>query len=147
VRTRRGFLDFSRQREVTLAVESALRFGAPPSPEPLLVQLGRGERAGARTMNVPLSIGIPAEAVTFLPGPGGFTAQVELRVAVLDENGATADTPVIPLALQVAERPAPGTVLRYETSLKLRRKPHDLVVAVYDLASGSILSSALELDP
>jgi VWFA-related protein len=147
VRTRRDYFDFSRQREVTLAVESALRFGAPPSPEPLLVQLGRGERAGVRTMQVPLVVGIPADAVTFLPGPGGFTAQVELRVAVLDENGATADTPVIPLVLQVAERPAPGTVLRYETSLKLRRKPHDLVVAVYDLASGAILSSALEVQP
>ena len=50
-----------------------------------------------------------------------------------------------PIALALAARP--GTVLRYETSLKLRRKPHDLVVAVYDLASGAILSSALEVEP
>lgn len=147
VRTRADYFDFSRQREVTLAVESALRFGAPPSPEPLLVKIGRGERAGARTVRVPLSVGIPADAVTFLPGPGGFTAQLELRVAVLDERGATADTPVIPLVLQVASKPSPGTMLSYETSLKLRRKPHDLVVAVYDLASGTILSSALEVTP
>jgi VWFA-related protein len=147
VRTRRDYFDFSRQREVTLAVESALRFGAPPSPEPLLVQLGRGERSGLRTMQVPLVVGIPADAVTFLPGPGGFAAQVELRVAVLDESGATADTPVVPLTLQLPERPQPGTVLRYETSLKLRRQPHDIVVAVYDLATGAILSSALEVRP
>ncbi|HVS15814.1 MAG TPA: VWA domain-containing protein [Thermoanaerobaculia bacterium] len=147
VRTRESFFDFSRQREVTLAVESALRFGAPPSVQPLLVQVGRGERAGLRRMVVPVSVAMPTDALTFLPGPEGFVVQIELRVAVLDEDGATADTPVVPLTFQVAEIPASGTLLRYDTQLRLRRKEHDLVVAVYDVPSGTILSSKLEVSP
>jgi VWFA-related protein len=146
-RTRESFFDFSREREVTLAVESALRFGAPPSVQPLLVQVGRGERAGMRRMVVPVSVAMPTDALTFLPGPEGFVVQIELRVAVLDEDGATADTPVVPLTFQLAEIPEPGTLLRYDTQLKLRRKAHDLVVAVYDLPSGTILSSTLEVSP
>lgn len=146
-RTRQDYFDFSRQREVTMMVESALQFGAPPSAEPLAVRLGRGERSGARSMTVPVSVGIPADAITLLPGPGGFSVQVELRIAVLDKDGATADTPVIPLSFTLAERPAPGTILRYDTALKMRRKAHDLVVAVYDIPSGAILSSALEVAP
>jgi hypothetical protein len=147
VRSRGSFFDFSRQREVTLAVESALRFGAPPSVQPLLVRVGKGERSGVRRMTVPVSIAMPAEALTFLPGPEGFVVQIELRVAVLDEDGATADTPVVPLTLQFAAVPEPGTLLRYDTQLKLRRKAHDLVVAVYDVPSGPILSSKLEVRP
>jgi VWFA-related protein len=146
-RTRGSFFDFSRQREVTLAVESALRFGAPPSAQPLRVEIGRGERSGLRRMKVPISIALPADALTLLPAPGGFVVQVELRVAVLDEDGATADTPVVPLTLQLAERPAPGAMLRYDTELTMRRKAHDLVVAVYDVPSGAILSSKLEVSP
>ena len=147
VRSRQGYLDFSRQREVTLAVESALYFGAPPSPHPLLVQLGKAERSGLRTMKVPVSLRIPADAVTFLPGPDGLSAQLELRIAVLDSAGATADTPVIPLSLTVAEPPMEGAQLSYQTTIKLRRRQQDLVVAIYDIASGTILSSALEVAP
>ncbi|HVS65646.1 MAG TPA: VWA domain-containing protein [Thermoanaerobaculia bacterium] len=147
VRTRESFFDFSRRREVTLAVESALRFGAPPSAQPLLVEVGRGARSGIRRMTVPISVAIPAGALTLLPGPQGFVVQLELRVAVLDEDGAAADTPVVPLTLTLAERPEPGALLRYDTELTMRRKQHDLVIAVYDVPSGAILSSKLEVSP
>ncbi len=147
VRSRGDYFDFSREREVTLAVESALYFGAPPSVQPLGVKLGRGRRSGLRTMLTPLDVLIPADAVTILPGPGGFVGQLELRVAVLDEDGATTDTPVIPLNLELAERPPAGALLSYSTQLKLRRKKHTLVVAIYDIATGGILSSSLEVSP
>lgn len=147
VRGREDYFDFSRQREVTLAVESALYFGTPASSQPLGVRLGRGARSGLRTMTVPVEVRIPADAITLLPGPGGFGAQLELRVAVLDDRGATADTPVVPLSFSLAERPPPGSVLRYDTEIKMRRKPHDLVIAVYDVATGTILSSSVEVVP
>ena len=58
VRSRSSYLDFSRSREVTLAVESALFFGEPPSAAPLQASLGKAKRAGLRSMNVPLQLGI-----------------------------------------------------------------------------------------
>ena len=149
VRSRKGFLDFSRSREVTLAVESALYFGAPPSEQPLRVRLGKAKRSGLRSMTVDLELQIPAAAMTFLPSAEGNIASLELRVAVLDKDGAKADTPVIPLVFRRKSDPSePATgFVPYSTTLKLRRKPQDLVVAVYDIASGEILSSVLEVRP
>ena len=36
---------------------------------------------------------------------------------------------------------------RYETTLKLRRTQHRLIVAVYDKASGKILSGSAVINP
>lgn len=148
VRARKGYLDFSRSREVTFAVESALLFGAPPSTDPLQVRLGRPKRSGLRKMTAELEVGIPSSAMTFLPGPEGEVAQVELRIAVLDEDGAKSDTPVIPLSfgrrLGAAET---RQIVPYATKIELRRKKQSLVVAVYDLASGQIVSSVLDVTP
>ena len=99
-------------------------------------------------MELPIAVGIPADAVTFLPaGESGFVSQLELRVAVIDEAGRQADVPVIPLSLEVAEVPPAGTLMRYETSLKMRREDHRVVVAIYDAASGRILSGSAEVSP
>lgn len=147
VRTRDDYFDFSRQSEVTLVVESALYFGTPPSELPLDVSLSRPRRSGLRTMTTTMDVLIPVDEITLLPGPGGWVGRVELRVAVLDRDGATTDTPVIPLTLQLEEKPDVGTRLAYSTELKLRRKPQTLVVAVYDVPSGGILSSSLEVAP
>lgn len=147
VRSRGDFFDFSRKREVTLAVESALYFGSPPSELPLSVKIGKGKRSGLRTMVVPMDLLIPAESVTLLPGPGGFVGQLELRVAVLDKDGATTDTPIVPLTLRLEKKPSADAMLAYSTRLKLRRKEQRLVVAIYDLATGGILSSSLEVTP
>jgi hypothetical protein len=148
-RTRESYLDFSRDREVNMAIESALFFGNPPSPDPLLVQVGRPEKAGRKRMMVPLAVAIPTEGIALLPvGPGRWAARLELRVAVLDEDGATAsEVPSIPIEFTVDEQPPAGTFVRWNTSLKMRRKSHDLVVALYDRSSGAILSSALEVTP
>jgi VWFA-related protein len=146
VRARDGYLDLSRRREVTLAVEGALYFGSPPSPEALVVRLGRPQRAGLRTVEVPLEVLIPARGLTYLPGPAGVSVQLELRIAVLDRDGSTTDTPIIPLPLSLAARPADTAHLRYDTAIKLRRKPHDLVVAIYDVSSGALFSTSVAVD-
>ena len=149
VRSRSSYLDFSRSREVTLAIESALFFGAPPSQAPLKAAVGKAKRAGLRAMNVPLRLGIPVEALTFLPSAEGDVARIELRVAVIDEDGSKADTPVIPLAFRrrAGGDPDASGLVPYETTLKLRRKAQTLVIAIHDLPSGAILSSVIEVEP
>ncbi len=147
VRSRGDYFDFSRQREVTLTVESALYFGAPPSQQPLGVTLGKAERAGLRTILLPLEIAVPLDQLTLLPGPEGVVGRVELRVAVLDAKGATTETPVVPLDLRLESQPQAGAVLNYSTKLKLRRTKQTLVVAISDVANGTILSTSVEVDP
>ncbi len=147
VRARGGFSDLSRETEVTMMVESALLFGDPPGAAPLGAAIGEGARAGRGKVTVALKVIIPLDGLTFLPAEGGFVADTELRVAVLDEDGNTSDIPVIPLGLKVKELPEPGRVTVYETRMKVRTKKHDLVVSIYDKPSGKILSTKVAIEP
>ena len=144
-RARRGFSDLSRSTEVTLMVESALRFGEAPAAVPLVAEIGRGKRAGWGKREVPLSLQIPMDEVTFLPQSQGLVAQLELRVAVLDQRGNEAEVPVVPLTFLAKGQPSEGAKANYETSLKLRNDPHDLVVSIYDRASGKIMSTKVQV--
>ena len=148
VRNRSGFQDLSRVQETTMFVESALLFGSPPSENPLRLTFGRPEKGGFKKMLVPLRIDIPLEQLVFLPSSeGGNQAHLELRVAVIDEKGAQADIPVIPILISGPGEPTPGSYYSYDVSLKMRRETHRAVVAVYDQASGTILSGTAEVSP
>ncbi len=147
VRSRKGYSDLSRETEVTMMVESALLFGDPPGVSPLAAAVGKGERAGRGKVRVPLRVMIPLDGLTFLPADGGFIADTELRVAVLDEDGNTSEIPVIPLGFKVGARPEEKRFTAYDTYLKIRKKKHDLVVSLYDKPSGKILSTKIEIEP
>jgi VWFA-related protein len=148
VRSRKGFLDSSQQYEVAMALESALLFGNPGTADPIKVELGEPRKSGRGKMEQPLSVYFPLESVTFLPGEGRQqVAQLELRVAVKDDMGRRADIPVIPMIIRVDSEPTAGMVGRFDTTLKLRKKPHDAVFAVYDPVSGRILSTSAEITP
>ncbi len=146
LRTRGGFLDFSRRAEVTAMVESMLLFGSGPLAGTLPVEVGEAKRNGGK-MEVPLKVGIPANAVTVLPVGDRYVAEVELRIAVVDADGNQAQIPVIPLKLDTKETPQEGGLYGYQTSLKLRHKDHEAVIALYDPASGRLLSSRVVIKP
>jgi VWFA-related protein len=147
IRNRDGFLDISRVEETSMQVESSLLFGNPPSTDPLKLSFGRPEKTGMRKMNVPLEVEIPLDKVVFLPTAEGFGASLELRVAVIDSKGARAEIPVVPLLIKGPREPEPGAVYTYQTLLKMRRDEHRAVVAIYDQASGNILSGTAEVSP
>ena len=147
VRARKSYSDLSRQTEVSMMVESSLLFGNVPTAAPLGVQLGQTKKSGWGKVLVPIRIAIPVGELTFLNDGEKWLAQTELRVAVLDEFGNTADIPVIPLGLQTDEEPEASDFTLYETQVKIRKKKHDMVVSIYDKPSGKILSTRLEVDP
>jgi VWFA-related protein len=146
-RFRQGFQDYSRTREVTMTVESALLFGNPPSARPLPAQFGRPTRAGMSTVKLPITLRIPANAVTLVPVGGEHRAELELRVAALDDKGRTSEIPVVPITVSTKELPRPDQYFTYQTSLELRKQRHQLVVAIYDRASGTLLSTTAEVTP
>ena len=147
VRSRRDFLDSSRQHEVAMALESTLLFGNPAGQGSLRVVLGEVENKGRRKMEVPVKLVIPLDEITFLPSEQGEGALIELMVAVRDESGRRADIPVVPLAFQAQGAGSPGAFGSYDFSLKLRRQRNDAVIAVVDIASGRILSASVEIEP
>ncbi len=146
VRSRDSFSDLSRQTEVSMLLESAQLFDLPLPGEGsgIVVTLGEPEKAGYRKVLVPLALEVPMAQVTVLPYQGGYVAELELRVAATDDKGNVARIPVIPIQLRGEAPDAPIGV--FELGLKLRRRPHELLVSVHDPASGNILSQRVALE-
>ncbi|MEM6454182.1 MAG: VWA domain-containing protein, partial [Acidobacteriota bacterium] len=148
LRARRSYSDLSRTTEVTMMVESALLFGDAPGAEALPARFGEATRAGFGKVTVPLTVAIPVHALTFLPQDADtWLAEAELRIAVRDEGGDTADIPVIPISLRGPKPPEGEGYKPYETTVRLRKRKHDVVISLYDRASGKILTSRLVIDP
>ncbi|HSG40208.1 MAG TPA: VWA domain-containing protein, partial [Thermoanaerobaculia bacterium] len=147
VRSRENFLDLSRKAETAMMVESAMIFGGAPDQASLPMKVGQVVLTGKREMEVPISLAIPAEAVTLVPLNGKQVAEVELRVAALDVRGGRAPMPVVPVTLSADEAPQPGTFIRYDTRIRLRRMPHTLTVAIFDPLSGKLLTARADVAP
>lgn len=147
VRSRNGFHDFSRQTESTMMVESSLFFGNPPSSVPLDLSFGKPRRAGRGKVIIALDVGIPMDSVTLIPVQGKLRASLEIRVTVMDEDGARSDTPMATIRIEGETAPSPGQMFHYETTLTLRRRKHRVIVAVNDPVSGIMMSSSTELSP
>jgi len=147
VRSRGGFLDFSKPKELTMMVESALLFGSPPSTTPLSLKFGSPKKAGGGKMSLPLEVGIPMEQVTMIQSGGQYAADLELRITVMDQSGGRSDTPVSKIEIRGNRPPRPGDVFTYVTDLGMRRKNHRVVVAVWDPVSGTVMSSSAEVSP
>jgi VWFA-related protein len=147
-RTRTSYVDFSRGSEVTAAVESVLLFGGGPGVLDLALSVGRPlGKASARRMQVPLAFELPTAQLTLLPSAEGAVAELELRVAAIDERGGRSEIPVVPMRLVVPAEGPGALVARYETLLELRRMRNRIVVAVYDPASGNLWSKTAEVSP
>ncbi len=146
-RSRQGFKDLSRQTEVTMLVESNLLFSTPLGDHSLDVTLGNPKRAGRRKIELPISFKVPLDNIVMLPVARGFEAKLELRVAVMGEDGDRSEIPIIPVNIGGKTRPAAGAYAVYETSLKLRKAKQRLALALYDVAGEQFLSTLVEFDP
>ncbi|MEE2777917.1 MAG: VWA domain-containing protein [Acidobacteriota bacterium] len=148
VRTREGFVDLSRRSEVTMVVESSLLFGHPASDRPLEVRFGKARKARRGIVEIPLEVGFALDDVTLLQvGPDAYGGEVEVRVTVMDESGYRSDTPVESVRIAGRERPEPGQMYWWKTTLLMRKRNHRVVVAVFDALSGAMFSSSAEIFP
>jgi VWFA-related protein len=151
-RTRTSYSDLSRKTELTMLVESAQLFDLPiPAQAQLGVTFGEPQRPrgglvqGGRRLVVPMTLEIPLDQLALLPGDEGYTARLELRVAATDDRGHHSDVSVIPVELVGQKAPDAGQTASYETSLTLRRRPHRLLISLYDPVSGNLLSQRADL--
>ncbi len=148
MRSRKSFSDLSPQTEMTMLIESAQLFdlSLPGAEQPLAVVLGEPGKAGYRRVLVPIELTIPLDQLTLFPDSEGFVARIDLRVAATDDRGDRADIPVIPIELRLASAD-PGGAVVYETSLRMRRRPHKLLISLHDPASGNVMSKRLTFRP
>ena len=148
VRNRSGYRDLSLDQEVTMQVESALLFGYPAHSEELRVTIGRSEPLKRKRMLVPVTVRLPLSAIALLPaGDNEYVAELEVRIAAIDSRGDRSEVTTLSWRVTRSELPEGDESIEYTTALRMRRKPQDLVVAVYDTKSGALFSSTAQVDP
>ena len=130
-----------------MAVESILLFGAGPGSAPLPLEVGTPTRVSGNRMNVPVTLRIPLSQLTSIATEKGVSAEVELRIAALDERGGRSEIPVIPIRLDMPGKAPAGAYATYTTIVQLRRARNELVLAVSDPAGGAIYSARAEVNP
>ncbi len=64
-----------------------------------------------------------------------------------DDKGARSEIPVIPVKLNGPNKPQPGAVAIYDTTLMLRNIQQQLALVLYDVAGEKMLSTSLDFDP
>lgn len=143
-RHRRGFKDLSEEARVSFLTEGALLLGSLPDAHPLEIAIGPIPR-GRGSMSVPVRLVVPLDDFTFVPTAEGFRADLELRVAVLDEKGDRNELAILPVVFAGKLPPAPGSNATYETAIKLRRRSHDLVLTLYQPLSGTLMAGEAQV--
>jgi len=147
VRARGGFSDLSPGTRAELATESLLLFGRGQGLGRIRVRTGEPRRVGLWSMELPVSLEIPAGALTPLPADGGYEVQATLSMGALDEWGGRTRLQSVPLRLSLPSAPGPDVYARFETTLKLRKVSQRLVFAVDDGLSDSRSWGELEVKP
>lgn len=102
------------------------------------MQLGEPKRRGRR-FEVPVTLGVPVEALALTPRNKGFLAEVPLAVAAEGEGGIPATLTSSRLRVEIAAVPAAGTFARFQTVLELATPDQRVVFAVNDPVSGKVL--------
>jgi VWFA-related protein len=145
VRSRTGFLDLSRQAEVTMRLESALLLGTFPGALPMPMKLGPAQRTRRGQIEVPVTLGLPVDLMTVVPVDRQYAVKLELRFAASDGKGGTSQVPVVPITLSSEKPPTPGNFVRYDTKVTLRGPADRLVAAVYDPLSDKVATAEAPL--
>ena len=147
VRTREGYVDMSREREVAMTVEAALLFGGHPAGQPLDVRFSDPVRGRRGRMLVPVEVAIPLDEIELLPVAGQWRSELEVRVTARDMNGNRADMSIEKIQIVGPTKPQPGQFFYYQTELRLRRRGHTYVIAVYDPLTGTVLTATGGVSP
>jgi VWFA-related protein len=145
VRSRSGFLDLSRQAEVSMRLESALLLGTFPGALTMPIQIGAPRRVRPGKIELPVTLGLPVDLMTVVPVGGKYAVELELRFAASADSGATSQIPVVPITLTSATPPRPGGFVRHQTTVTLGGPANHLVVAAYDPVSDRVATAEVEL--
>ncbi len=147
VRSREGYVDMSRDREIALAVEAALLFPEPPEARTLAASLSTPVRAGRGRMSVHAEVAIPLDEIHLLPVGGMWRNELEFRAIAMDADGNRSEMAAETISIAGPRKPQPGQTFFYETDLQLRRREHSYVLAISDPLTGTILTSSGEIRP
>jgi VWFA-related protein len=146
-RSREGFVDLSRQSELTMMTASALLFGTPASPLAAQLRFGKPEHLGRRRVRLPVEIGFPLDQVALERSGEVHAAALEVRLVAMDDEGGRTPPVLETARVELPRSPGPGESYWHAMELTLERRWHRIVAGVFDPSSGRIWSSSAEVAP
>ncbi len=132
VRSRSGYADLSKFAQASLRTDNLLLFGNGQDVRPIQVETGTPRRTGLLSIELPVTLLLPADLLTPLPVEGGYELRAQLSMTSLDRWGGKTEHRDLRLRLKLPAVPRPGDVARYRTRFKLRKLDQHLVFAVQD---------------
>jgi VWFA-related protein len=132
VRCRTGFSDLTKAAQASLRTENLLLFGNGADVRPIQVETGTPRRSGILSVELPVTLLLPADLLTPLPVVGGYELRARLSMTSLDRWGGKTEHRDLELRLTLPLAPRPGDFARYRTQFKLRKLDQHLVFAVQD---------------
>jgi VWFA-related protein len=147
VRARTGFPDLSKRTENARKAESVLLFGGDKDDRRLTILLGKTKPRGRREVEVPITLGVPVEALALTPSGRGYVAEAPLAVVALDDQGGRTEIPLAKLRVAIKKVPEAGGLARFQTTLRLRRAPQRLVFTVRDEVNGGTMWQEVAFAP
>jgi len=121
-----------------MKAESVLLLGGASGDHRLIVQLGEPAKRGD-VFEVPVTLGVPVEALALTPKGKGYLAVVPLAVSTEEEDGRRANLSGPQLKVTIASLPQAGTYARFQTVVRLRDPKQRLIFTVHDPVSGHAL--------
>ncbi|HEY7575041.1 MAG TPA: VWA domain-containing protein, partial [Thermoanaerobaculia bacterium] len=137
VRYRRGYASRTnddRYRDVTRA---ALKTSVAYNAFPVKIQVGPSTKA-KKQYEQPVTVLVPASALTFVPEGDSAKATAEIYVGVADDKGRTSDIGKEVATFTQPRDAAADAALAYPITLQMRKGNARIVVNVRDLASGKM---------
>lgn len=96
---------------------------------------------------MPVTIGVPVEALALTPKGKGYLAEVPLAVSTEEDDGRRANLSGVRLRVVLAEQPREGTYARFRTVVRLRDPKQRLIFTIHDPVSGRALWGQARPEP
>jgi len=93
---------------------------------------------GKKLYDIPLTVVVPASALTFLPEGDKSKASAEIYVGAIDDSGYTSDIGRDVTTFTMPANASPTTSLSHEMTLQTKKGNYRFVVNVRDAATGRL---------
>ena len=138
VRARKGFEPLSDSQKVANRARATMETGLSYNAIPATIQTAPATQ-DKKYYILPITVSVPAEALTFVPDGDKEIARAEFYIGSMDDKGGMSDLNRQVTTFQLpAGKPKGDALLRYSAQLQTKKGNYRIVVNVRDSASGKM---------
>jgi VWFA-related protein len=136
-RSRRGYAVLPPEELAKVGTRAALLTNVAYSSVPVQLKVAPPVK-GKKLYDIPLTVVVPASALTFLPEGDKSKASAEIYVGAIDDSGYTSDIGRDVTTFTMPANASPTTSLSHEMTLQTKKGNYRFVVNVRDAATGRL---------